>query len=176
MFSSLKRTKRARLLQPAAFILINMKKCIGQYEFQFICEIMPLKDSQRVIFEYNPRHRYEKKESCELNHYGKLPFCKFSIPANFTDCGVYAIVVDDTVVYVGECENLTRRFGGQGYGNISPRNCYKNGQSTNCRINNLVLQMVKQNKTISLYFVQTDKRKTIETELLELYKPVWNIR
>ena len=38
---------------------------------------------------------------------------------------------------MGECANLSVRFNA-GYGNISPKNCFKGGQETNCRLNNLL--------------------------------------
>lgn len=35
--------------------------------------------------------------------------------------------------YIGETDNLEKQFR-QGYGNISPRNCFKGGQSTNYKM------------------------------------------
>ena len=61
-----------------------------------------------------------------------------------------------------------------GYGNISPRNCFEGGQSTNCRINSDILSLFKLKKSIQLYFLETKNRFKIEHELIINQSPVWN--
>lgn len=69
--------------------------------------------------------------------------------------------------------NLGERYN-NGYGVISPRKCYKGGQETNCRINNLILQNFKNKSSIDLYFYETDERINIESKLIKEYDPEWN--
>ena len=150
-----------------------MKKEIGNLIFDYICEIIPEKDDAGFIKEHLPQDRYRKKDVYDLHKYGSGAFCKFKIPNKFVESGVYAICIDDELLYIGECEVLSKRFC-TGYGNISPKNCYLGGQQTNCRINKLIYEQAKNGKKILLYFHETEKRKAIEKELIEKYNPVWN--
>ncbi len=74
-----------------------------------------------------PQSRYKNNKGLLLNNHGSGHFCKFVIPKNCMINGVYAIVVNKELKYIGECVNLSSRFN-SGYGNISPRNCFKGGQ------------------------------------------------
>jgi hypothetical protein len=87
--------------------------------------------------------------------------------------GVYANLVNGEIRYIGECENLSSRYN-TGYGTISPRNCYEGGQSTNCKINRLVLEAVENGDEVSLWFRRTDRRKAVESELIGRIRPPWN--
>ncbi|EGD46137.1 hypothetical protein Cpap_0431 [Ruminiclostridium papyrosolvens DSM 2782] len=147
---------------------------IGGHKFQFVCNILPETDSRGVISELFPQDLYEKKDSVKLHKYGNGPFCKFKIP----DCwlgrqGVYAILIDDNMVYIGECEDLLVRYN-SGYGNISPRNCYIGGQSTNCKINSNILQEIKNGKVIKLFFYETSEMFAVEDDIISRLHPAWN--
>jgi len=149
---------------------------LHQYKFEYICDIIPETADNGNIIEYYPQDFYKKKEFVELHEYGKGPFCKFKIPTCWVGReGVYCIYLDDQLVYVGECVDLSKRFN-MGYGNISPRNCFKGGQQTNCKVNNFILNEIKQGKSVKLYFLETIKRFEIEKELIEKYHPPWNSR
>jgi hypothetical protein len=65
------------------------------------------------------------------------PFCKFTVPRRYQTSGAYALTADGELRYIGERANLAARFNA-GYGNISPKNCYRGGQETNCHLNNLL--------------------------------------
>ena len=122
--------------------------------------------------EIYPQPEYKNKKALPLHEYGEGAFCKFSVclPEN---SGVYLMVVDKIIVYIGETYNLRERFN-NGYGNISPRNCYKGGQSTNCRINKNVLTLCKEGKKVRIYVYITDERKHVERKLISLVNPPWN--
>lgn len=141
--------------------------------FRFICEIEPITDEYGQIIEYSPSSEYKNKENKKLNKYGKGPFCKFTIPSNLNCSGVYIIKVNDDIKYVGECDNLSKRFN-MGYGQISPRNCFEGGQSTNCKINSFILKEVKAGSKVFLFFYETHDRFQIERELIKKYNPEWN--
>jgi hypothetical protein len=120
-----------------------------------------------------PQGDYANANGLRLNKYGNGPFCQFRLPADLVVEGVYALIVNDSVKYVGECESLASRYN-IGYGQISPRNCYEGGQNTNCKVNNLILQLAEKGEVVHLWFHLTDNRKTIERGLLSTLTPPWN--
>ncbi len=150
-----------------------MKLTIGQIKFQFVCHIVPEKGLDGAVRQYMPQDRYENEKGLPLNTYGKGPFCKFKIPRDWGECGVYAIVLNGAVKYIGECVNLTSRYN-MGYGNISPRNCFVGGQETNCRINNHIYNEAQQDKEIDLWFFATGEYKAAEEQLRSEMQLEWN--
>ncbi len=148
---------------------------IQNYKFYHVCEIIPKLDSDNNVFEFLPQSRYENSKNLPLNNYGKGPFCKFSIDKKyFGKSGVYIISVNDTIQYVGRCVDFYNRFN-MGYGSIQPKNCFKGGQETNCRINHNILTSFKSNRTIQLFFLETPKFIQIEDKLIEKLGPSWNL-
>ena len=142
--------------------------------FMHVCQVSPKTDSQGKPLEIFPQNRYENKKNLPLNRYGHGPFCKFTIDRKYAlKSGVYLITIDEIVQYVGKCDDLYKRFG-MGYGNISPRNCFKGGQSTNCRINSDILKMIKAEKKVQFYFHETKEKFAIECKLIDELKPTWN--
>jgi len=147
---------------------------IQNHMFDHICEIIPNLDESGNAIEFLPQSQYENKKNLVLNKYGKGPFCKFTINSKYSrKIGVYVILVNNDIQYVGECADFFKRFG-MGYGNISPRNCFEGGQPTNCRINSDILSVFKLKKNIQLYFLETDDRFRIEHQLIINLKPPWN--
>jgi hypothetical protein len=146
---------------------------IDGYEFEHICDIEPARDIRGCVRLFMPHDRYENARNLPLNRYGGGPFCKFKIPNRHRVSGVYAFTIDEEVRYVGECANLSFRFNA-GYGNISPKNCFKGGQETNCRLNNLVYTAAQTGKRISLWFFQTADYKSMERHLRRTLNPAWN--
>lgn len=128
-------------------------------------------------FYYSPQNNYNNKK-----HYPYLVgineetlFCKFK-PNLPKIKGVYLWVDDeDEIIYIGEGENLYKRFN-NGYGNISPRNCYKGGQSTNVKMNRVALSYFNNNRSIDIYICESSEHKRIEHELLSLIKTQYNIQ
>ena len=146
---------------------------IGEYQFKYICAIEPERNSDGSAKQYMPQPKYKNKNKLPLNKYGKGPFCKFRIPDNHMVSGVYAIAVENKVKYIGECLNLSLRYN-MGYGLISPRNCFKGGQETNCRLNNLIYKAANAGHKISLWFLQTEEYKAVENKLRVSVAPKWN--
>ena len=100
---------------------------------------------------------------CGENHYGFFLRC----PTSFYN--------QPQIIYIGETVNLKRRFN-VGYGKISPRNCYMGGQSTNCKMNKVVMEYYKCGKPISLYFHQTEDHKYVELDLLKKIETRYNAK
>ncbi len=150
----------------------NQLKIAG-YTLDYICDIEPLKNSEGAVTEFLPQSRYRNKNSVKLNKYGGGSFCKFKIPNGYNTCGVYALLLGEGIKYIGECINLSARYN-MGYGNISPKNCYVGGQETNCRLNQLILQVTKEGGKVSLWFVETEDYKSVESKIRSLKKYDWN--
>ena len=110
------------------------------------------------------------------NAWATGPFCTFGLPSAPPAPGVYAVFVDDLLRYIGECENLSKRFSAAGYGQISPRNCHSDGQSTNCKLNANILAAAKEGRRIDVWFHPTNDFKEVEARLLTTLTPPWNGR
>ena len=144
------------------------------YQFRYLQKIMPDCDKNGKIIKYFPHEKYDNENNLPLLKQGQGPFCHFTIDTS--NCaGVYLWIVDKEIVYIGETEDLRRRFN-TGYGSISPRNCYKGGQSTNCKMNKLVLDLFEQGKIIDLYFYETKHYKEVEKELLKRINTLYNVK
>jgi hypothetical protein len=146
---------------------------LGDYEFEYVCDIEPLRLTDGSMRQHMPQERYNNARNLPLNKYGIGPFCKFRIPSRFQVSGVYVLTSDGVPQYVGECANLSARFNA-GYGNISPKNCFKGGQETNCRLNNLLYVAFLASQRISLCFFQTRDYKTVELALRGALRLTWN--
>ncbi len=149
-------------------------KTLLNYPFEFVENISPVVDDDGNIKVYYPQDQYYKKNITPLNKYGEGAFCKFSIDPKWSGkAGVYAIFFNDQLSYIGQCVDFAIRFN-TGYGNIAPINCYVGGQSTNCKINKLVLNAVEEQKTVALYFYATRDYDAVERKLITHYQPVHN--
>jgi len=151
----------------------NKVRRIGGYDFRYICNIEPEREINGKVLAFMPQSRFENENHVALNKYGKGPFCKFKIPRNLEFPGVYALMEESDLKYIGECVELSASYN-MGYGNISPRNCFIGGQETNCRINNLIFQQISAGLEISLWFFFTINYKSIESRLRALLLPSWN--
>jgi len=143
------------------------------YDFVFVQDLVPECENGKVK-EYYPQNAYNNKHRLPLHVYGAGAFCRFSIQAPPVP-GVYLWIVDGQILYIGETANLQQRFN-VGYGNISPRNCYIGGQSTNCKMNKVVMEYYKKGKAISLYFHQTENYKQVELLLLSRFNTKYNVK
>ena len=146
---------------------------IGGVSFSFVCDLIPDKEPDGVPTPLLPQARYVNSRDLLLNKHGEGPFCRFRIPNTYRCSGVYVMAVNGAAQYVGECVNLSSRYN-VGYGNISPRNCFKGGQETNCRLNSLIYQEVLRGCHVSLWFFQTENHKPMERVLLAGAKFPWN--
>lgn len=150
-----------------------MKKLLS-YDFEYVQNLNPVLDNSGNIKEFSPQGGYLKRDSTELNKHGAGVFCRFSIHPKWSGVsGVYVFFIDDELVYIGQAVNFAQRFN-MGYGNISPKNCFVGGQSTNCKINKMVLHEIKSGRIVSVYFHITHDYNLIERELIKYYKPIYN--
>lgn len=143
------------------------------YEFSFLQQLIPVCE-KGAVKEYYPQEAFDNRNHLPLLSNGHGAFCKFSIDASAVP-GVYLWVVNGKIIYIGETVNLQQRFN-MGYGNISPRNCYLGGQSTNCKMNKVVMECYKKGQPVSLYFHQTKNNKQVELDLLRQITTPYNVK
>ena len=150
------------------------KMVVCGYEFRFLQQLNPECDDGGHIVKCFPQGDYDNKNGLPLSNHGEGAFCHFSINAGDWQ-GVYLWVVDRIIIYIGETAGLQQRFN-MGYGNISPRNCYVGGQSTNCKMNKVILNLYEKGKTVSLYFYKTADYKRVELDLLGKINTPYNVK
>ena len=145
----------------------------GKYNFEWAAQIRPETDDRGAVQPFQPHLAYANPQNLALHPYGEGPFCKFRIPSNRHDAGVYLLLANDTPVYIGECNNLATRFN-HGYGAISPRDCYMGGRPAQCRINNLIYTALKARQNVEVWFCKTPNHRAIAAELSKVLRPSWN--
>ena len=144
--------------------------------FQLLATIEVDRGPDGRVREYMPQDRYAAKDSSRLNPHGVGPFCRFQLRGLTHSAGVYVLVSDNDVRYVGIADDLARRWGPMGYGSISPKNCYVGGQSTNCKVNRFILRDVAGGRMLRLYFAERQDRHALERVLIAALHPPWNGR
>jgi len=148
-----------------------MKRNIGGRCFEFLGSLKLARDSADRLIE----RTFQLPPGVKMNRYAAGPFCSFELPEASPLSGVYALTVNNSVEYIGETENLERRFGPTGYGRIVGRNLHVDGQSTNCKVNSLVLQVYQAGESVGVWFSPAaSERKAIESRLVAALAPPWN--
>lgn len=112
-----------------------------------------------------------------LNKYGDNDFCHFKLESHLTDKGIYTWVVNNEIKYVGRCTDNFKKRINQGYGKISPKNCYKDGQATNCHLNSEINKLDKIDFYVfPMNTYSTTEIHNLELEILNTSKFDWNIQ
>lgn len=111
-----------------------------------------------------------------LNSSGDKTFCEFRLcdDSVFDKKGLYSYCVNEKIVYIGRCRDSFNKRINNGYGHISPKNCYLDGQSTNCHINNLVWKNRNKLSFFILSLKSVPKIESMEKELIKKFDPEWN--
>lgn len=147
---------------------------INGRRFTRVAPIEPECEVDGTPRKFMPQSRYAKADTTPLNRHGAGPFCRFKLKSLCQTAGVYVLTIDDEVKYVGRARNFAERWGSRGYGTISPRNCYQDGQPTNCKINNRILRTKLEGARIDLWFHPTEQIERTEVELISALSPAWN--
>ncbi len=144
-------------------------------KFEFVDTVTVERNEAGQIDLKMPQHRYEKSDETSVHQYGWGPFCKFHVDASsFQERpGVYIFTANHQIVYIGEAVDIHSRIQ-YGYSNISPKNCFKGGQQTNCRINNAILEVIRNQGQVALWAMEAEDRKQREAALIEECDPSWN--
>jgi hypothetical protein len=138
-------------------------------------------DSNRDIpfgqYLFDLKKRGDKTYLESLNYYGDKSFCEFEIQDEsiFNKKGLYVYCIKKEIKYIGMTIKPFKERINNGYGRISPKNCYKDGQSTNCHLNHLV---AKYHNDIELYVHSMESSdeeiENLEKELITQNQPEWN--
>jgi len=151
-----------------------MNRDFAGYAFEYIGPIQAERDSSGTVREFMPQSRYHNSRALPLNDHGAGPFCRFTIARGIHRPGVYVITLVGQPIYAGKCRDLAERFGPQGYGAIQPKNCFAGGQSTNCKVNNLILQRVREGQQVGLWFHAVAEPAPVERDVIVKIQPPWN--
>jgi len=113
-----------------------------------------------------------------LNKHGDRIYCEFRLGDSSVAPlkGLYCFAVAGNVRYIGKSTDSFAKRISQGYGQIHPKNCYRDGQSTNCHLNALIAEVATE---VSLYLhpmVNNDAIDAAEYELIGKYNPAWNVQ
>ena len=112
-----------------------------------------------------------------LNPYGDDLYCKFALDTKeiLDEKGLYFYKFGEEILYIGRCKDSFRKRMNQGYGCIHPKNCYRDGQSTNCHINSLINRLGAK---VELFVAVLRDDASIEANeriLIKAINPCWNI-
>lgn len=113
-----------------------------------------------------------------LNKYGDLTYAKFWIDDErvMAAKGLYVYLLHNKLQYIDRCKDSFKKRINQGYGTIHPKNCFIDGQATNCHINGLITEV---RSDIRLLVCPLNDPQTIvdgEAGLIERYRPPWNLQ
>ena len=147
---------------------------LGGRAFEHAARISPEASPDGKPLEEMPQRRYRAAASTPLNRHGHGPFCRFSVAGLPATSGAYAVTVEQNLVYVGIATDLKRRWGPSGYAQIQPRNCFKGGQSTNCKVNHAILTAVRDGLVVRLWIHRTANPRPLEALLIAELAPPWN--
>lgn len=112
-----------------------------------------------------------------LNSYGDSTYSVFNITETsaLNLKGVYAYTFQDDLVYVGRCRDAIGKRINHGYGKIHPKNCYIDGQATNCHLNSLITSKYHSIRFWLHPLTSDDQTIDVERRLIRSYSPSWNI-
>ena len=113
-----------------------------------------------------------------LNPYGDLQYSTFRIatPKFESKTGVYAYFEDKILRYIGRCKNSMKKRVNQGHGKIYPKNCYLDGQRTDCRLNAKITE-ISESIMLRLWVIENKSEiERVEASMIREYEPAWNIQ
>lgn len=113
-----------------------------------------------------------------LNKYGDLEYSTFYLKDKEQHSlkGVYFYYLKDELKYIGRCRDSMQKRVNAGYGKISPKKCFIDGQSTNCKVNALVTEN-KSSIVLKIFAMDnTTEIKELESRLILEFEPGWNTR
>ena len=113
-----------------------------------------------------------------LNPYGDLSYSKFWIEEEsaLRSRGLYLYADNGHLLYIGRCKDSFRKRIIQGYGSIQPKNCFIDGQATNCHINSLITGLGRLIQFEVCPIPDIPTIIAVESAMIKKYKPKWNIQ
>ena len=110
-----------------------------------------------------------------LNPSGDETYCQFKLGDDLQGKGLYCYTVGGSIVYIGRTHDPFAKRINIGYGSISPKNCYLDGQSTNCHLNALIARTDwSKLRLFECAMVSDEEIDVRERELIRSHNPPWN--
>jgi hypothetical protein len=112
-----------------------------------------------------------------LNPYGDGVYCRFRMergPLSLKK-GLYCYCIGGRVLYVGRSIDPFEKRINQGYGAIHPKNCFLDGQATNCHLNALIAENASAVSLFVLSLSDDLEIERLERQLIQMLQPQWNI-
>ena len=131
------------------------------------------KDLGSFLFELKQSENNDYK--LFLNAYGDLTYCQFTIAEHLNEVGLYIFATVGKIRYLGRCLDSFQNRLNQGYGKIHPKNCYRDGQSTNCHLNNLI-NVNRNELEFGICIMNSKMAIELERRFLETHSFDWNIQ
>ena len=139
---------------------------------------MRYSDRQQIVAEtgLRPQDRFKNPKGYSLAPENDVFYCSFNVAAPKRS-GIYLILINGKIVYIGRAKCLHNRLSLQ-YGRVSPRHPYAGGQIQKCRTNAKINSAICKGEYVTVEWkVCSDY---IEQEKLLLSepsnRPLWNIR
>jgi hypothetical protein len=112
-----------------------------------------------------------------LNPYVDGVYCRFRMERGplSSKKGLYCYCVDGRLVYLGRSFDPFERRINQGYGAIHPKNCFLDGQATNCHLNALIADSFSSMSLFVCPLSDDLEIDRLERQLIQLLQPKWNI-
>jgi hypothetical protein len=113
-----------------------------------------------------------------LNKYGDSTYSRFYISDTslLAKKGLYIYCVKDDLKYIGRSKDPYEQRINNGYGKIHPKNCYLDGQSTNCHLNSLITKYKEYIHLLLLPLQDNDTIVDLELDFINEYYPEWNLK
>lgn len=112
-----------------------------------------------------------------LNAHGDKTYCQFRMgedPAK-RQKGLYLYALRDEIVYFGRSHDPFGKRVDQGYGKIHPKNCFVDGQSTNCHLNALIEAQAEDVALFVCTMTDNSEIDSFERALIQEWRPPWNV-
>jgi hypothetical protein len=113
-----------------------------------------------------------------LNSHGDKSYCRFRLADAVwrKKRGLYCFTGIGSLKYIGKSVDSFGKRVDQGYGQIHPKNCYRDGQSTNCHLNALIEQLARDVSFFAASLDDTAAIDRLELALIAKYRPPWNVQ
>jgi hypothetical protein len=113
-----------------------------------------------------------------LNQYGDETYCEFLLKDSTIKKlkGLYCFTVSGAVKYIGKSIDSFERRINHGYGRIHPKNCYRDGQATNCHLNALIACCAREVALFVHPMLDDEEIAATEAALIAKERPEWNIQ
>ena len=129
-----------------------------------------------AVINLRPQDRFSNPKGYKLLPEHNVSYCSFNIDAP-KESGIYWILVNQEIVYVGRAKSLHNRLSVQ-YGTVSPRHPFEGGQLQKCRTNAKINTAICNGDLVSFRWLVCLDYVECEQELLKdpEKRPPWNRR